>query len=231
MAGPSDLPEADAPQSAAATKPARKPAPVRASLSDVLSGGALGVFLGMVIGLSSTPVVSIVVAALVALLASVFGLTDKPFPGISKPGAARLAAFGLAASVATPLAVWTRTHDLLAPSIEERLRELSAMGITTPREQAELLRYERFGLVPTGMTAASKDDAAPKGPSGVLYTAPASFCENLKRLQGSPTADILTLLENADEPRRKLGRIIAGLPADAQQAALKAAPIYLCEGS
>jgi hypothetical protein len=191
--------------------------------ADWLGGGALGCLLGLLVGMSSTPVVTIIITALVALLAGLFGLSDKSPIKMSGAAVRRLAAFGLAASALIVVGVWLRTHDVLAPSVEQQKQMLRAMGYEDrSKEQTELLRYIRFGLLPAGLTVSK--EAQPR--SGVLYgDVPAGFCDGLARIQATP--DLLVLLDT-EASLRRTGERIRSMPPDRQAAAVEFAKLYLC---
>ena len=196
---------------------------------DWIGGAALGLLLGILIGLSVAPVVYIVITALVGLLAGLFGLGDKPMLGIASSGARRLAAFGLAAVIATPIAVWVRTNDILGPSLESQRTTLRAIGIADgTAEQKSVLLALRFGLDGTGKPAGG--EAARRAGTGVLYAGvPAGLCAKLQ--MSGATADLLANLDAADEPRfRTIATRIRAMKPDAQAAALDYARLFLCEG-
>ena len=198
---------------------------------DWAGGAALGLLLGLLIGLSVTPVVSIVVTALVGLLAGLFGLGATGALSISTAGARRLAAFGFAAVIATPVAIWLRTHDVLAPSLEAQRAALNEIGYKDGSpEQREMLRYLRYGIAPAGTTVAAEAARGTTARAGVLYAGmPAGFCARL--MMSGATADLLTLLDNAGEAKlRDLAMRIRALPTERQAPALDYARIFLCEG-
>jgi hypothetical protein len=120
---------------------------------DLLGGASLGMFLGILVGMSATPVVSIVITALVALLAALFGLSDKSPFSTSAAGARRLIAFGLSATLFMLTGIALRTHETLAPSVDHQREVLRNIGYADrTKEQTEMLRYLRYGLVPAGTT-------------------------------------------------------------------------------
>jgi hypothetical protein len=197
---------------------------------DYAGGVALGLLLGLLIGLSITPVVSIVVTALVGLLAGLFGLAPTSALGTSAAGARRMAAFGFAAAIAAPIAIWLRTHDVLAPSIDEQRATLREIGYADgSAEQKEMLRFLRYGIAPVGATVTAEAARGATARASVLYAGvPAGFCARL--LMSGTTTDLLTLLDNAGEAKmRELTARIRALPADKQAAALDYARIFLCE--
>jgi hypothetical protein len=199
--------------------------------TDWAGGAALGLLLGLLIGLSVTPVVSIVVTALVGLLAGLFGLGDKSALGISAAGARRLAAFGFAAVIATPIAIWLRTHDVLAPSLADQRAALREIGYADgSAEQKEMLRFLRYGIAPAGSTVTAEASRGATARASVLYAGvPAGFCARMMMSGG--TADLLTLLDNTSEAKlRDLASRIKALPVEKQAPALDYARIFLCEG-
>ncbi|MBM3522092.1 MAG: hypothetical protein FJX57_03980 [Alphaproteobacteria bacterium] len=195
---------------------------------DWIGGAALGLLLGLLIGLSVTPVVSIVVTALVGLLAGLFGLNDKLPLGITATGARRLAAFGLVAVVATPVAIWMRTHDVLGPSLDDQRAILRKIGYPddSPEHKAVLLSL-RFGIDTTAKPQVA--EGARRAGSGVLYGGEAAALCGKLQMSGA-TGDLLTVLDGAsDAKHRALAPRIRALPADKQAAALDYARLFLCE--
>lgn len=117
-------------------------------ISDVVAGVALGLFVGALVGLSMTPgTTSTVVTALVAVLAIFFGLTDATGVTKIKPASGRIAAFCIAALLATAAGIYVRTHNLLVPSgtgLSDLAAELKAMGYHDD-EAREMIRARYFG--------------------------------------------------------------------------------------
>lgn len=209
------------------------PNPAAPSAIDWIAGAALGLLLGLLVGLSATPVVSAVVTGLVALLAAMFGLSDKLPLGLSRAGAHRLAAFALAAALAVLGGLQLRTH-WLAPDVAELRRQLEEIGITAPEEQRQMLRFLRFGLLPAGTQAAGKDGEAARlavaATLPLLYAEPAAFCGPLRRLvtEGAAPADLLLHLQTGGDAAKHARTAIQALPEAERAAALRAAPFYLC---
>lgn len=199
---------------------------------DYAAGAALGALLGLLIGLSTSPVVSIVITGLVALLGAAFGLAEGKGAGLSRATARRLAAFGLAAVLVTPTAVWVRTHQYLSPSIEDHLAMLQKMEVTEKRTRNDLLLYLHFGIpMPRADGAAPAPPPANIGPtSSGLYAMQAGFCERLigLKMTGQDSAEYRRLFAGGDESVKKLGFDLAKLPEPQQRAAFESAPIFLC---
>jgi hypothetical protein len=214
------------PRDASAEEPRRK-RPDSAAL-DLTAGGALGGLLGIFVGLSSSPVVSIVVTALVGVLATLFGLASDGPLRLSIESVRRIASFALVAAIATPIALATRTHGWLEPTIAARKTELQEMGyVNGSKEQLEILTLLRYGT--------SRSDSPLEGGAatrGVLYAATSGFCDDLARVDRDAVSDRLLMFEHAaDSELRNIGQRIARLPPARQSAVLDAAPVYLCGSS
>lgn len=191
---------------------------------DCLGGTSLGLLLGLLIGLSVTSVVSIVITALVALLAGIFGLSNNGPLQMSAAGVRRLATFGFAAALFTLVGLWIRTNDVFAPSVEQQKATLKAIGYTDgSKEQSEMLRYLRFGLLPTGVTASKE----PQASRSVLYAnVSPGFCDDLART--TSTLDLLNLFSLSTSALRRVGERIKNLPPEKQAVATDYAKIFLC---
>jgi hypothetical protein len=199
-------------------------------LSDVGAAGVLGLLLGVLIGLSGSPVVSVIVTGLVTLLAGLFGFSDKLSPNLTASIARRIVAFGLAAVITTPVAIYVRTHELLAPSVKSQRDALSEIGIKDSKEQAEMLRFLRFGILPSGTSALPKDSpsaAIVNSRQGVLFAQSPTFCSALLQLSSSPN-DILALLDAGSKELKDIAAILRRLPDEQRTPALAASRIYLC---
>jgi hypothetical protein len=201
--------------------------PSTPAVNDYTSGGALGLLLGVLIGLSTTPVVSTVVTGLVALLAGLFGLSEKiSTTPLSVSATRRLTAFGLVATVAVTCGIWLRTHDVLAPSIADQRQLLRSAGFPDEsKDQAEMLRFIRFGILPTGGTI-SPDSPARNGQT-VLFALPASFCQNLQTVRDGAPSDILSQLDGSSVTRA-IADNIRKMPESSRNSALASAYFYLC---
>lgn len=198
---------------------------------DVAAAAVLGIFLGLLVGFSGSPVVSSVVTALVALLAGLFGLSEKLSPGLSSSTARRIVSFGLAATIATPIAIYARTHELLAPSVTQEKAMLAELGISGGKDQTEMLRFLHFGILPTGVTAVPKESpagAVVTSVHGILFSAPASFCTSFLQLSTASQSDVLGLFDQQSAELRNIAGIIRGLPNDQRQQALDSGRLYLC---
>jgi hypothetical protein len=181
-------------------------------LAGVLGGLSLGAFLGFLIGLSTTPVVSIVITGVVALLAAFFGLSEKLGIATSTEGSSRLVAFGIAATLCMFGGMHLRTNQTLMPSIDSQREDLRKIGYAdNTKAQTEMLAYLRYGLLPTGATAAP--DHSPGG--GVLYARPPSdLCDGLSKT--SAPADIMQILGGSDKHLKRVAAKIKALAPERQ---------------
>lgn len=210
------------------------PAPRTTPFQDYTAGAALGALLGFLMGVSTSPVVSIVITGLVALLGAAFGLAEGKGNGLSRAAARRLAAFGLAALVVTPAAIWIRTHQYLSPSIEEQLAMLTKMEVTETKTRNDLLLHLRFGIPMPGADGDGGGAAAVQmniGPTLTgLYAIKPNFCEQLMGLKMThqDSAEYRRLFAGGNESVRELGSKLANLPEPQQREVFEAAPIFLC---
>lgn len=193
---------------------------------DCVAGGSLGLLLGTLMGLSATPVASIVITALVALLAGLFGLSESLSLSLSRTAMYRLTAFSLAATLATPCAVWLRTNGVLEPSVERHRAILREIGYPDgSKEQSEALRYAMFGLLPATLTA-GKDSQRER--AGVLYgDTPAGLCDDLSRVHNAD--DLVLVLSRSDAHLRAAADAIRMMPTDQRGAAVQFAKLFLCD--
>ena len=201
---------------------------------DVAAGGSLGLLLGLLVGLSGSPIVSSVVTGLVALLAGLFGLSEKISSKLTSAATRRLIGFAATAVITTPVAIYVRTHDLLAPSVSAQRGRLAEIGIQEKEKQDEMLRFLYFGILPAGTSAVPKDSAAGAVVSShqsVLFAQPAAFCTALLQLSNGPERDVLALFEQQSAELKEIANLIRRLSDAQRQQALSAARIYLCRVS
>jgi hypothetical protein len=185
----------------------------------VLGGIALGAFLGFLIGLSTTPVVSIVITGVMALLGTFFGLSNKLAFSISEDGPWRLCAFGIAASLCMFWGMYLRTHQSLMPSIDEQKADLRKLGYAdNTKEQTAMLAYLRYGVSLPGATA-------PTPGGGVLYALP-NLCPDLSKAH--EPADMIRVLGEADNRLKTVADKIKTFTTDQQGSAADVAKSILC---
>jgi hypothetical protein len=147
-------------------------------VKNVAVGAALGILLGLLVGLSASEVVAGVVTGLVGLLGTILGLRSEdaagPLPG---GNAARVGGFAVAMAVILVLALLVRTHGLLEPSPAERAAAWAEAGFSA-KEAAEIVVFERTGLLPKNRTAGAA--VGTKGGTGALFGADsAEICDTL----------------------------------------------------
>ncbi len=187
-----------------------------------LAGAALGALLGGLVGLSASPVVASVVAGLVALLGGFFGLVTAATLAPTTATVQRLMAFSLAALIATPLSVTARTHDLLSPSVASQKATLVAMGYSDGQEMREMLRFIRYGLLPSGATQSIK----PVTTITTLYSAPAELCDDISRAKAPQ--DLVQNFRQAGNVYDRIANRLAALKPEEQVNAVSLANLYLC---
>jgi hypothetical protein len=158
------------------------------------------------------------------LLAAFFGLSDKSRLSTSSAGARRLIAFGISAAVFTLIGVWLRTHETLAPSVEDQKQVLRALGYDDKtKEQTEMLRYLRYGLVPSGVTLAKQ----PQPTVGVLYSTIApSTCDDLQRTRIPD--DFIRILSEGDDRLKRTADKLRSLAPENRSDAVNIAKLILC---
>jgi hypothetical protein len=182
-------------------------------------------------GLSISPVVSIVITALVGVLGALFGLTEKKLPALSGASASRLGAFAIAALVVTPAAIWIRTHELLSPSIQEQIDTLQKMKAAGDQEQYEMLSYIRYGFRPSAPGEKNTGGhSSPVMSPSALYSTHPTFCDQLVTLKVThqPVSEYEALFEGAGKELSKIGNQISKMPVDQQKAAFESAVLFVC---
>jgi hypothetical protein len=149
---------------------------------------------------------------------------------MSASASRRLAAFGVAAAILTPLALTVRSRELLGPSISAQMESLKEMGITDSKEQREMMKLIRFGVLSSGMVTQSPDHRTAATMGSPLYADTGTVCRDLIAVRGSTViADRLKPLLDAEGDIRSIAQLISRMPAERQAAALDAAPLYLCK--
>jgi hypothetical protein len=142
-------------------------------------GAAMGLLLGLIVGLSASDVVASVVAGLVGLLGTLLGLRSETAAGILPGGnGARVAGFALAMVVALLIGIHVRTHGLLEPTPQESAATWVAAGLSE-NEAAQLVVFERTGLLPEGRSAGNANRA--RAGTGALFSAESlDSCDTLQ---------------------------------------------------
>jgi hypothetical protein len=142
-------------------------------------GTAVGLLLGLIVGLSASEVVASVVAGLVGLLGTLFGLRSEAAVGILPGGnGARVAGFALAMIAALLVGIFVRTHGFLEPTPQESVATWVDAGLSK-REAAQLVAFERTGLLPEGRSAGNANRT--KASTGALFsTESLGSCDTLQ---------------------------------------------------
>lgn len=195
---------------------------------DWIAGAAVGALLALLVGMTITPVVSIVVTGLVALLAGLFSLSGSVAPPMPRNAIRRLTGFGIAAILVLPMALLMRSHDLFGRSLDSQRRELAELGITGENEQSKLLLFLRFGLIPHGYTVSEK--AIQSTGVTVLYSVNnRTLCDELRSLDlEAPVSERLRIFETGGNEGKLMKKIVQGLPKHDQLAASKALTEFTC---
>src|SRR5688500_20396205 len=102
----------------------------------IFSGIGLGALVGRWVALSTAHVVGSVIAALTALLAGFFGLSNTQ---VDTSGW-RIGSFGFACIIGVIAGLWIRNGGELLPTVESQIGEWTSAGY--PEEQARELRSE-----------------------------------------------------------------------------------------
>lgn len=142
-------------------------------------GAAVGLLLGLIVGLAASEVVASVVAGLVGLLGALFGLRSEAATGIL-PGVngARVAGFALAMVASLLFGVYVRTHGLLEPTPQESVATWMEAGLSQ-KEAAQLVVFERTGLLPEGRSSGSPDRQV-AGTGALFSTESLDSCDTLQ---------------------------------------------------
>ena len=88
--------------------------------NDFFAAATLGLFIGFILGLSMGEVTGIILSSLIPTITLYIGL--KEGKGDSGPKKLFIGIFSLFCSLSLAGGLWTRTHNLLSPSIEQQYR-------------------------------------------------------------------------------------------------------------
>ena len=202
----------------------------------LFSGASIGLLLGLLMGLSASPIVSLVVGALAALLGAVvlpLAKANDSTPARQRDAAYRSGALGLAAIVGLAAGVWMRTHDVLSPerpTLAQQVAAVQAAGFSAD-EARRLVASREF---PAARAASAPAGATPSNPdyrATVLFGADASTCEKLAPSRFKDAAAAAAAYEAAGFPALAgFARTLATeLPEESQRKiALVAAVGALC---
>jgi hypothetical protein len=97
------------------------------------------------------------------------------------------------------------------------------MKITDAQERKDVLKFLKFGLLPAGSPALSKDAPNPAARLvTALYATSSAQCDELRARRHDP-AGVVRTLEAGSPSQVQLGRLLAGLPSAEQVAAASVA--------
>lgn len=186
-------------------------------------------------GLSTSPVVSLVVGALAALLGAVvlpLTKTTDTTPARQRDAAWRSGALGIGAIVGLTAGVWMRTHDALSPerpTLAQQVAAVQAAGFSAEEARRLVASKEFPAARATSAPAAAATSADAR--ATVLFGADASTCEKLAPSRYKDTAASAAAYEAAGFPAlANFARSLASeLPEESQRkVALVAAVGALC---
>ena len=121
-------------------------------------GAGIGLLFGVIMGTSITPTVATLLGVLTTMLGGILGLNDALF---NDAKAARIGSFGVACVLGAYLGLFVRSHNLLAPSIEDLKKSYVAAGFS--EEQAlNFIAMKEFG-VPLSQLDKATQVALPSG--------------------------------------------------------------------
>ncbi|MGH9454949.1 MAG: hypothetical protein ACRD2O_13355 [Terriglobia bacterium] len=207
----------------------------KGQFAEILSGIGIGSLIGLLIGLSIQSVAGTVLAALVALLAAFLGLTHKFSTSASKGTgegettstgrSARIAAFGIACTVAVLCGVFIRTHDWLTPPIRQQVEQWKSAGFSDDVSRS-LVIYKQTGVLPQGMSAGK-----PRIPqnASVLFAITPDDCRLFDRSAYSSLGEQLNSLRLRQGRFADFAEALSRVPAGNQESLLAATRKLVCE--
>jgi hypothetical protein len=155
----------------------------------VFSGLGLGAVVGLLVALSAEHVVGSVIAALTALLAGFFGLSNI---GTSNLGY-RIGFFGFACVLGVLGGLIIRNGGSLLPNTADMVAEWTAAGYS-PEEARTNVALQRLGIKPSGAEIVP----TPPPPTVLFSTEQAALCGRLGNIAAS--ADKIQLLKEKGGP-------------------------------
>jgi hypothetical protein len=161
-----------------------------------LAGASLGLLVGAMLGLSASPIVASVVAALLAVVTTFFGLGGTMSGMSAQVSTERVMAFSLAMLLASIGGIYMRTHGMLSPTPSERVAAWTAAKYPVERAR-ELAAFETLGLLPAG--SETKGDT-PNGSTVFFSNGSSGDCSALKADRFTNPADRLQALINSGAP-------------------------------
>ena len=207
-------------------------------LSEFGAGASIGALLGLIIGLSVSPVVLTVLGALATGLLALLGLKGRSESEESVArarGTLRVFGFGSFCTIFLLLGILFRTHDTLAPSLQNQVAKLSASGIFSKEEIHQILLLKAFGLSAAGkdkgteaLQVVSGRNVAGSG-SPVLFASQTEVCQVIRRDQYSSISAYVDSLKNHGGDYNKLAEVIAGQKPEDQEKLAASLSDLLCK--
>lgn len=194
---------------------------------DVAAGLCLGALTGLLVGLTTASVTTTVLASVLAVGTSFIGLAGdaKLLDGVVNH--ARVASFAGAMACALLAGISMRTHQTLSPSAKDLFIELRTAEFTEA-EAKDVVRFVKFGLVPTGATVATGDQAAiVNRRDGTLFNDAPAWCDDFRRRQSQPVDNQVAWLQGQEEAR-DIALRMGNLPPERRAVVAGQALFYLC---
>ncbi|WP_424990780.1 hypothetical protein [Fluviibacterium sp. S390] len=213
-------------------------------LSDLFAGAGMGLLLGTVMGLTTTPVVSVVVGALAALLGVFMGLDGSGDDSGRTPrvNGVRIGALGAAAVIGFGLGLYVRINNPLAESPVDQMARWAEALPEDPTLAKQMMLYERTGISPEAFTYGDTTSAGPvvavmneeavKAKSAILFSSLSKYdaCSKLDPEEYGTPADVLALYARSTAPAmlKRIKAEIEALDPEMQPAAVITAHLVLC---
>jgi len=144
-------------------------------LTGVFAGIGIGLLLGLIMGLSVSPTVLTVMGALTGILGALLGLEHKI--GTSKENDIsnsvmniKVGSFGFAVIAGIFIGMTIRTHNLIGPSISDRIEKWEKAGYS-PEMARKYVAYELLSIDPNSGSATVTSGEVQKGTQAVLFNA------------------------------------------------------------
>jgi hypothetical protein len=207
----------------------------RRVLAHAFAGGGLGLCVGVLMGMTTAAVVGVVIGALTALFAVIFGdqIGRSRGGAASDPsGFARIGAFGAMCTVGVLVGVAVRAHNYLGETPAVEVGSLEAAGFSKP-VALQLYMYRTFGMVQTDDQHVHPATNAPPPPNvnqSSLSAGPAaSECRRYatSEYHDNP-ANVISAWRNAGGEWAAVANALAGVPPEQQIATAKAAWSLAC---
>ncbi len=141
-------------------------------------GSGIGLLFGVIMGSSITPTVATMLGILTTMLAGILGLNDKLF---NNTKSVRIGSFGLACVIGAYIGIYVRSHNALAPSLQELKQQYLAAGFSE-QQSLNFIAMKEFGVslaqLDAGMT-----------PPMIAAKSSSVFTSDVPESDSSPDAD------------------------------------------